>query len=176
MKPKATARTHAPEATPTVIQLEVQADFVPEDGDAFDAVVEALEFAEIPAILRLLPEGRFGRVREPLAAISTLHLSAATMRRLDVDGEGYEGLASYPNEFGAFVVVDHFAGTQEGPWPASWPADLVNLMDMARKEGLQWLKLDAHAPRIDGVPQYPREEEAEPGTGPSPNARPRSRP
>jgi hypothetical protein len=33
------------------IIINISDDFVPEDGDAFDAVTAALEFAEIPATL-----------------------------------------------------------------------------------------------------------------------------
>lgn len=44
------------------IVIEVQEDFVPEDGDAFDAVLAALDFADIPASVVERPA--------PFAAIS----------------------------------------------------------------------------------------------------------
>lgn len=149
-------------APPIRIELEIEADFTPEegDGDAFDAVVGALDFAEIPAVVRAVPKGRpdrFSGAREPMAAINIEHLSEETLALMQVGGPGCEGLVWYPNEFGAFLLVDHFLGSQV-PWPSSWPADLVTLMQMARDDALQWIKLDADAPRIEGVPLYPRSE------------------
>lgn len=42
--------------TPIRILIEVPAEFVPLDGDAVDAVRDALEHFEIPGTLRVLPE------------------------------------------------------------------------------------------------------------------------
>lgn len=38
------------------ILIEIPADFVPDDGDAFDAVRDALDHFEIPAQLRVVTE------------------------------------------------------------------------------------------------------------------------
>ena len=173
--------THPTEAEalppkPWLIQLEIASDFEPEDGDAFDAVVDALNFAEIPAKVQMARRGCFARASEPMAAISAEHLSVSTMQHLEADGDGFEGLVFYPNEYGAFLVVNHFAHPKSEAWPSSWPPDLVALMDLARADGLQWLKLDAHAPRIEGVPLYPREDARETPDGRESGALPRSRP
>ena len=40
------------------IIIEVSEDFVPEEGDAFEAVMAALEHFEIPASLRILTQYR----------------------------------------------------------------------------------------------------------------------
>lgn len=143
---------------PMRILLEIQADFKPADGDAFDAVVEAMDFSEIPAMITLQKKSRFESALEPMAAISVEHLSESTLERLLSGGEGYEGLVHYPNEYGAFLVINQFVFAQSEPqtWPDAWPKDLAELMSTARDEGLQWVKLDVDAPQIDGMPVYPR--------------------
>ncbi|HWS26416.1 MAG TPA: hypothetical protein VN259_07535 [Xanthomonadales bacterium] len=147
-----------PTDEPMRIELAVAADFVPEDGDAFDAVVAAMDFAEIPARITLLGKGRFESALEPMAAISTEHLSEATLERLLAGGEAFEGLIHYPNEYGAFLVINQFGVAQSEPqaWPDTWPEDLAELMSIAKAEGLKWIKLDVDAPQIEGVPVYPR--------------------
>ena len=163
---------------PMVILVEVQADFTPEEGDAFDAVVSALDFAEIPTRVSVERQNRFKGALEPMAAISVEHLSEATLARLGVDGEGFVGLVHYPNEYGAFLVINQFtlerSGSGADNWPSTWPKDLVDLMDTARSEGLQWLKLDADAPVIDGLAVYPRDGDGESGSrdGSAPRSRP----
>lgn len=142
-----------------VIRVVVDADFEPVDGSAFDAVRDALDFSEIPAVVTMEKRSRFESALEPMAAISIAHLSEATLERLLAGSEGYEGLTHYPNEYGAFLVVDSLAGSHAQPWPDSWPRDLVQLIETASAEGVQWLKLDADAPQIEGLPVYPRDSE-----------------
>ncbi len=148
-------RKQGPTVEPMRILLEIAADFKPEDGDAFDAVVEAMDFSEIPAVITLPQKSRFEAALEPMAAISTAHLSEATLERVLAGGEGYEGLVHYPNEFGAFLMIER--SVQDGtPGAESWPQDLVSLVQAARDAGLQWLKLDADAVQVEGLAVYPR--------------------
>ena len=97
--------------------------------------------------------GPFAPALEPMAAISTLHLSPETMDRLAGD-RGYEGLVHCPTPGeGAFLVVDQHP-RDAGFFERDWPADLRALLDEAREAGLQWLKLDPGAMVLEGLRRY----------------------
>ena len=83
---------------------------------------------------------------EPLASLSIAHLTPATRDKL---ASGTLSIPVYPNEYGGFVHV----GVSGDGIPTE--ADLAHVFDVARKASLIWLKFDADAAIIDGLPLFP---------------------
>lgn len=97
--------------------------------------------------------GVFGPAMEPLAVVSTAHVTPETMQRLG-DETGFEGLVHTPTPGeGAFLVVPRNA-REFADDSRTWPHDLRLLMQTAHDEGLQWLKLDPAARVLPEVPVY----------------------
>lgn len=90
------------------------------------------------------------RHSEPLVAISITHLSGPTRKRL---AEGRLSVVAYPNYYGGFVHVD----TDD---TAPDEADLAAIFSIARRCGVVWIKFDADAPTVDGLPTFGDEETA----------------
>lgn len=91
--------------------VEVSEAFVPEDGDAFDAVVSALEHFDIPAAIY---EGTYVRVSGAPAKPATPVPSLEEQRRLAADS------AFEHYDFGAGATVEDSDGWEfvsgNGPW------------------------------------------------------------
>ncbi len=86
---------------------------------------------------------------EPLVTVSTRHLSPATLQRL---ASGQLSVHAYPNDYGGFVYV----GDPQGNAPEE--PDLLAIVSLAQQAGIVWLKFDADAMEVDGLPTYPYEE------------------
>lgn len=92
-----------------------------------------------PLVARLL------KLAEPMAALSTAHLTPLTRRKL----AGNElSVHAYRNEYGGFVYV----GDSNEIAPTE--SDLATIFDLARRARLVWLKFDANAGVVDGLPTY----------------------
>jgi hypothetical protein len=86
---------------------------------------------------------------EPLASLSISHLTPASRRKL---AEGRLSVHSYPNDYGGFVYV----GVRGDNLPEE--ADLLVIFDVAMRTELIWLKFDADAAVIDGLPVFEDED------------------
>jgi hypothetical protein len=82
---------------------------------------------------------------EPLASLSIAHLTPASRRML---AQGELSDHSYPNDYGGFVYV----GVHGDQLPEE--ADLLVIVEIARRAELIWLKFDADAAVIDGLPVF----------------------
>jgi hypothetical protein len=82
---------------------------------------------------------------EPMAALSIDHLTPLTRRKL-ADNE--LSVHAYLNEYGGFVHVGDSAEI------APTESDLATIFDLARRARLVWLKFDADAGVLDGLPTY----------------------
>lgn len=80
---------------------------------------------------------------EPLLAVSTGHLNTATLE--DLQSGRIEWVITYPNEYGAFVLVTDAL-------MESVPEDLRNVMNWAREHGIHWVKLDPDGTVINDLP------------------------
>lgn len=90
----------------------------------------------VPQLLRLI---------EPMAVLSTAHLTPETRRKL-ADNE--LSVHAYPNEYGGFVHVgDPFENEPTEP-------DLAQIFEVARRARLVWLKFDGDAGVVEGLPNY----------------------
>lgn len=85
------------------------------------------------------------QLAEPLVALSIAHLTWATRRRL---ADHDLSVNAYPDDFGGLVYV--------GIPPCNLPteADLATLFHVAADAGIAWLKFDADAPIVAGLPVY----------------------
>jgi hypothetical protein len=132
--------------------LEIPEDFVPKDpAGVIYAVRDALEFAEIPAVIEEL-KGRDGI--DGILDCSTAHVTPSDMELLsEVPGHGRSAeILAYPNEYGAFVYV---------PAPFAMPEDLkdngeyhsvlrsdgfsgffMKVLEFAASKGCIWIKFD----------------------------------
>lgn len=86
---------------------------------------------------------------EPCAAISIEHL-----RRATIDQLGRYGVC-YANDYGGFYYVAGVPGADDGT--EDLPADLATVVLAARAAGLVWVKFDADAQRVPGLPVYTEE-------------------
>ena len=82
---------------------------------------------------------------EPLASLSISHLTTVSRHKL---AEGELSVHSYPNEYGGFVYV----GVRGDNIPDE--PDLRAIFEVAVRAGLIWLKFDADAVVIDGLPVF----------------------
>lgn len=90
----------------------------------------------VPQLLKLI---------EPMAALSTAHLTSETRRKL-ADKE--LSVHAYPNEYGGFVHVGNpFENDPTEP-------DLAQVFEAARRARLVWLKFDSDAGVVEGLPTY----------------------
>jgi hypothetical protein len=132
--------------------LEIPEDFVPKDpAGVIYAVRDALEFAEIPAVIEELKE-RDGIDR--ILDCSTAHVTPSDMELLSEvpgQGRGAEVLA-YPNEYGAFVYVPApFAMTEDLNDREEYLSVLrsdgfsgsfMKVLEFAASKGCIWIKFD----------------------------------
>jgi len=86
---------------------------------------------------------------EPLVALSTAHLTAATRMKLAADDLSVN---AYPNEWGGFVYV----GAPRYRIPTE--ADLATIFEFAERAGIIWLKFDGDAALINGLPVFDESE------------------
>lgn len=82
---------------------------------------------------------------EPLASLSISHLTPASRRKL---AEGGLSVHAYPNEYGGFVYV----GVPGNNCPEE--TNLLAIFEVAMRAELIWLKFDADAAVIDGLPIF----------------------
>lgn len=82
---------------------------------------------------------------EPLASLSISHLTPASRHML---AEGRLSVHSYPNDYGGFVYV----GVRGDNLPEE--TDLIAIFEVAMRAELIWLKFDADAAIIDGLPVF----------------------
>lgn len=85
------------------------------------------------------------KLTEPMAALSTAHLTFDTRRKL-ADNE--LSVHACPNEYGGFVHVG------EPPEIVPTEADLAKIFDVARRARLVWLKFDCDAGVVEGLPTH----------------------
>lgn len=83
--------------------------------------------------------------REPLAAISLLHLSPDTRIKLADD---MLSVNAYPNAFGGFVYVGAPCYTTPDE------PDLADIFALAARAAIVWLKFDSEAGIVDGLPVF----------------------
>jgi hypothetical protein len=91
------------------------------------------------------------RQMEPLSALSISHLTSTTRFKL---AQGKLSVPSYPNDYGGFVYVG-----VRGDAIAD-EADLQSIIDVARSASLIWLKFDADAEVVDGLPIFRDEDDS----------------
>lgn len=84
------------------------------------------------------------RHSQPLVAISIAHLSGPTRERL---AEGRLSVVAYPDDDGGFVHV-----AAEGTAPDE--PELAAIFRIAQPAGVVWIKFDADAPSVDGLPTF----------------------
>lgn len=82
---------------------------------------------------------------EPLAALSSAHLTPATRDKLIGNDLSVN---VYPTAHGGFVYV----GSPRYDIPAE--ADLAAVFEVAERAGIVWLKFDADSAVIDGLPVF----------------------
>lgn len=86
---------------------------------------------------------------EPLLALSTVHLSRTTCDELSTYPNDWP-LVFYPNDYGAFVHVSELKLlTLDG-----LPEDLARVVQFASERRISWIKFDADAQEIEGLPTY----------------------
>ncbi len=82
---------------------------------------------------------------ESLASLSIAHLTPATLQKL-IDND--LSVNAYPTDYGGFVYV----GSPRYDIPME--ADLAAVFEVAERAGVVWLKFDAEAAVIDGLPVF----------------------
>ena len=82
---------------------------------------------------------------EPLAALSTSHLSSITRLKLANDELSVN---AYPTDCGGVIYV----GAPRYRTPTE--ADLATIFEVAEQAGIVWLKFDSEATMIDGLPVF----------------------
>lgn len=82
---------------------------------------------------------------EPMAALSTCHLTAQTRQKLAEDDLSVN---VYPNDYGGFVYV----GTE--PYTVPEESDMATIFELAKLAGIVWLKFDCDAAILDGLPVF----------------------
>lgn len=92
------ARTPMAARTPVRLTVQVEAAYKPEDGDAFDAVVAALDFSEIPAYVTTTTEP--GRL-----------IVLVEARYKPVDGDAFDAVVSALD----FSEIPSFVSTEREP-------------------------------------------------------------
>lgn len=92
-----------------------------------------------PALTRLRD------LAEPIAVLSTAHLSAGTRQLLQ---ENRLSVNAYPTPTGGFVYV----GAPRYDTPLE--ADLAHLFEVAERAGIAWLKFDMHGTVIAGIETF----------------------
>lgn len=94
---------------------------------------------------------------ESFAAISTAHIDRDTLLRIEHQPQSQTacGMVFYPNEYGGFVVIN--ADSK----PATLaPKCLQEIYSWALRREIKWVKLDADAVIVDGLPVYETEPQA----------------
>jgi len=87
---------------------------------------------------------------ESLAAISIRHLRPETRRQLSDDALSVN---AYPNAHGGFVYVG------DPVYASPTEPDLAEIFALAARARIVWLKFDADAGIVDGLPVYEDEED-----------------
>lgn len=85
------------------------------------------------------------KASEPLAVLSTAHLTPDTRTRL---AEGKLSVLVYPNEYGGFIYVGDPA--ENNPTEP----ELKAVFEVAAQAGLVWLKFDRDAALVEGLPVF----------------------
>lgn len=85
---------------------------------------------------------------ESLLTVSTVHISRQTLDALsDMPTDWF--VVAYPNEYGALICVGSLADGR-----SSMPEDMLGLLEFGRANSIDWIKLDADGPEIEGLPTY----------------------
>jgi hypothetical protein len=85
------------------------------------------------------------QLAEPLAALSTMHLTATTRLKLK---RNELSVNAYPSASGGLV----FVGSPRYDTPTE--ADLAGVFEVAERAGVIWLKFDPESAVIDGLPVF----------------------
>lgn len=88
---------------------------------------------------------RLRQQAEPLAALSSAHLTPPTRQKLISNDLSVN---AYPTTEGGFVYV----GSPRYDIPTE--ADLAAIFELAEQTGVVWLKFDAEAAVIEGLPVF----------------------
>lgn len=88
---------------------------------------------------------------DKMLILSTAHISEIEMQRISDDEA--PGFVVYPNDYGAFVLVDRYPGYSEATEPDTMPR-LSAVAGYARGNGCNWIKLDADADTVDALPTF----------------------
>ena len=91
----------------------------------------------------------FSAAVEPMAVISTAHLTRKTVEELT---QGLIDVVCYPFDYGVMVYVHCCPFNNE-------PRDLAQAHDAAIEHGIVWVRFDADAPICEGLPTYDWEDE-----------------
>lgn len=86
---------------------------------------------------------------EPLAAISTTHLPVSVREAIAEQRTYSWRTVLYENDFGAFMAV-----IADIPPSEHAPDAIKEVYSWALQRGLQWVKFDAEAPPVAGLPCY----------------------
>ena len=86
---------------------------------------------------------------EPLVAISTAHLPLSVRETINDKCTHNWGTVLYDNEFGAFLAI-----TQEMVPTEAAPAAVKAIYTWAADRGICWVKFDADAASVAGLPCY----------------------
>lgn len=90
---------------------------------------------------------------EPLVAISTTHLPVSVRKAIAERETDNWATVLYENEFGAFLaVIPDLLPSSDAP------AAIKDVHSWALQRGLQWVKFDADASPVSGLPCYGDEE------------------
>jgi hypothetical protein len=93
----------------------------------------------------LVASEALAKASEPLAVLSTAHLTPDTRTRL---AEGKLSVLVYPNEYGGFIYVGDPA--ENNPTEP----ELKAVFEVAAQAGLVWLKFDRDAALVEGLPVF----------------------
>lgn len=95
--------------------------------------------------LQEIPKDNF----EPLVAISTTHLPLSVRDAIAEQRTRNWGTVLYDNEFGAFMaIIETMVPTDAAP------AAMKTIYAWAAERGISWVKFDADAPSVAGLPSY----------------------
>jgi len=113
--------------------------------DSMEAVMEAVE-AACPSV------GTCSWVMA-VPVISADHISVETEQMLERVGDNHAYLHVATYEFGWFVTVPSERLEVDAD-DDEMPPDLLGLIDWARAQGYDWIRIDASGDTIDGLPTF----------------------
>jgi hypothetical protein len=106
--------------------------------------------------MKCIAAGPFSAFIEPLVCLSTVHLTKETCDTYSEVGSEIireQGVISYPNEYGCFVVVPSGMEIEELQDQHA-PEDMLKVLRLANAFGLSWVKFDPDGEEVDFLPTY----------------------